>query len=195
MEEQLTELEIKKKQKEIQKLDEEITTLRRSNSRQGKIEQLLPLISTLILVAGFVVGIITTVVTYVVDVQRQGAEFETKKVQLEKENRNKIYEKQAEIYIDLSQTAAEISALTDEPKRKERYVHFLSLYNGSLRIVDSDGRILDAAKKFDDLYTSAPSKQKELQESARYLGCASKTWIKNLWDIPRNTDPSTIKCL
>jgi hypothetical protein len=184
MEEQPDNLEIEKKEREIEKLKEEITTLRRNNSRQGKILQFLPFATAAILLLGFLGGLATTYFAHSWEVEKQKDLIKARKEEIDKQNRQTIYVERLKIFSDLVQTAGEISAISDENERQKRYAHFRSLYDGNIKMLDSEGWILEAAKRFDDAYLQDPANRDKLREEAQNLGCVGKLWIKNLWGVP-----------
>lgn len=194
MDETLDGLEIKKKQKEIRKLEEEIITLKRNNSPKGRFIQFLPFLTALILLLGFMWTLITTAINYERDVSKQEKDLVAKIDQIEKESRGKIYEQQLKTYLDLSDTVSIISVTTDSKLRDEKYSHFQALYNGNLRIFEIDGNILKAAAKFEELYRKDPANKEKLQRGVRYLGCECKMWVKNLWGIPKDRELNPSNC-
>lgn len=109
----------------------------------------------------------------------------------EKEFRRKFYEEQLKTYLDLSQTAAQISVLADDKEIQKKYEYFLQIYNGNLIILNTDEpkdkRITLAADNFISAfgrYKSNPADRTELQNSAKNLSAVLRNSLVYFWKIP-----------
>ena len=181
---------------EIEKLKAETESLRSSNRWENRITRYAPLVTIIIAVASFWFGIYQFTRQQRAEnekfTRQQEAENEKLRGQFndsiklsEKEFRRHFYEKQLEVYLDVSKTVAQMATAGDSKEVDRLHTHFLELYNGSLIIVqDSDVR--DAAETFEESFNEYRNKQSDrdkLQDSARDLARACRNSLLTIWDI------------
>ena len=120
--------------------------------------------------------------------QKESQENFNRNVQLsEKEFRRKFYEKQLEVYMDLSKTAAQISTSNDKIKLHEAYRHFLEVYNGNFMVVVENAEVKKAVDnyiKVADQYEKNPIDNTELQELAKKLSLTLRRSFVQFWGVP-----------
>jgi len=193
-----TETNSDKTNRELEKLSIEIEKLRAETANLKSIIRFVPVITGIVAVLVFCFGIYQFYSQQRENINQQKIEAENsqgnfeRNVQLsEKEFRRKFYEKQLDLYLDLSQTAAQISTVEDKNKIQEKYQRFLELYNGNLIIVNTDNlpdnRVQNAADNFNNTIVKFKSNQAsktDLEESAKRLSAVLRNSLIGFWQIP-----------
>jgi hypothetical protein len=180
---------------ETEKLTIEIENLK-NNKWENRITKFSPVITpiTTALITAFVSVFVFSLGAYQqqesdlkkLNVQQKG-ELDKLREQMGNEVKRKFYEKQFEIYFDLSNTAAQISTLNDDKTIKEKYQHFSELYNGNLILVLDNEEIINAVDKFEKAfydYKNDPTDKIDLQNSARNLSTILRNSIVSFYGIP-----------
>ena len=183
---------------ELEKISLEIEKLRAETANLKSKIRFVPVITGFVAVLAFCLGLFQFYIQQKTVEEQTKKEYKTKiefferefksKVDLSnKEFRRKFYEKQLDIYLDLSQTAAQISTLKDQNKIQERYRHFSEIYNGNLIIVNTDtdcgNKVLAAADNFKNAFRDNQTGE-PLENSARQLSAALRHSLKCFWEIP-----------
>jgi hypothetical protein len=171
---------------QIKKLELEIETLRSSNRWGNRIAFATSIITALIAISSFWVGIYQFQETQKREIEKLRTEFSNSIALSEKEFRRRFYEKQLDLYFDISRTAAQISIAKDSTETEKLHQHFLEIYNGNINIVQ-DQQVMNAAKQFEQSFNEYKSNQPssdELQASARALSEACRNSIRDIWNIP-----------
>lgn len=158
---------------ENNKLREEIRNLQYSNSKANRLVQSLAIVTTLLAVVGFGFGIWQSVRREAVESQRQNE-------LLEKQNRMKFYEQQLDIYMGVSDVAAQIVGEKDMAKRDVAFRSFLTLYYGKLVIADYDQKIKASADRFKTAYEKDPT---NVEQTALDLSSNARDAIKTFWQL------------
>ena len=171
---------------QIEKLKLEIENLRSGNKWGNRTALATSIITALIAIASFWAGIYQFRETQNQEIERLRAEFKNSVALSEKEFRRRFYEKQLDLYFDISKTAAQISITEDRNEIQKLHRHFLEIYNGNLNIVQ-DQQVMNAARQFEQSfneYSRNPAARNTLQASARALSEACRNSIKDIWNIP-----------
>jgi hypothetical protein len=170
---------------EIEKLRAETESLRSSNRWENRVTRYAPIVTVLIAVASFWFGIYQFTRQQRAENEKLRGQFEDSIKLSEKEFRRRFYEKQLDVYFDVSKTVAQIATVGDSHEVDRLHTHFLELYNGSLIMVqDSDVR--DAAETFEESFNEYRNKRSgrdKVQDSARDLVRACRNSLLTIWDI------------
>lgn len=154
---------------QMEKLELEIRSLRNSISW---LARLVPLITIILAIGSFLFGIYQ---------MKQG--FDNNVTLSEKEFRRKFYEDQLATYLEISQTAAEISALDDQNKIREDFQKLLEFRYGKLFIVCEDQQVLDSLDQFLK-YRDTSATKDDLSKAAIRLANACRNSLRGFWQIP-----------
>lgn len=161
---------------QLEKLRLEIEDLRRNKPWSGRLTDWVPIITALIAVAGFLLGIVQT---------NKAREKEFKKV---------FWERQLQTYGTASRLAAEMSTTSDHQKRDVAYAQFQEIYHGEMVLVE-DVEVKDAMKHFIEVfidYRDDPGLQDEVEAAARALARKCRKSIAKTWDVDlQDLDTST----
>ena len=171
---------------QIERLKLEIENLRSSNKWGNRSALATSLITALIAIASFSVGIYQFRETQNREIEKLRAEFNNSIALSEKEFRRRFYEKQLDLYFDISKTAAQISITEDLDAIQKLHQHFMEIYNGNLNIVQ-DQQVMNAARQFEQSfneYSRNQATRNKLQDSARALSEACRNSIRDIWNIP-----------
>jgi hypothetical protein len=171
---------------QIERLKLEIENLRSSNEWGNRSAFATSLITALIAIASFWVGIHQFRETQNREIEKLQAEFRNSVALSEKEFRRRFYEKQMDLYFDISKTAAQISITEDPDEIQKLHRHFLEIYNGNLNLVQ-DRQVMNAARQFEQSFNEHGRNQADrnrLRESARALSEACRNSIRDIWNIP-----------
>ncbi len=170
---------------EIEKLKAETESLRSSNRWENRVTRYAPIVTVLIAVASFWFGIYQFTRQQTAENEKLRGQFADSIKLSEKEFRRHFYEKQLDVYFDVSKTVAQMATVGDSIEGDRLHTHFLELYNGSLIIVqDSDVR--DAAETFEESFNEYRNKRSgrdKVQDSARDLARACRNSLLRIWDI------------
>src|SRR5215467_13753935 len=125
--------QLEKTQLEVQGLN---STLNKPRTFSETFNYYLPLLTAVIAVSGFLFGM------YQFNTQQQQQsvrDYQTK----EKEFKRVLWEKQLELYLKVSNIAAQLAATTDENDRKILYNDLSSHFNGDLIVVE-DRQVMES---------------------------------------------------
>lgn len=170
-------LDEKHKLAEIEKLGLEIKSLKKADKKWYVLIQYLPLTTVLVALAGFIFGII-----------QYKDQQQKDRVIREKEFKIKYWEKQLDVYINISQSAARLATLDNAEDREKEYQRFRELYYGNFLMV-ADEQVARTAKTFFQNYIdyrNDPRKQVGVQLSSKALANACRKSLGQSWDVPLN---------
>lgn len=152
---------------ELTKLRLDIRTLQRDLGFQGVVVKLIPLLTALVAVAGFLVGV------------RQN------NIARENEFKRYFWEQQLRYYVDAAESASALATLPEGPERDAAHVRFQQLYHGGLVVFEDESvafAMRDFAQNYMD-YKRNRGLQVVLQRSARDLATACKESLAQQWDV------------
>jgi hypothetical protein len=159
--------------RQLDKLELEIHCLRNNISW---LSRLVPLLTIVAVVLSFGFGIYQ---------MRLG--FDNNVKISEKEFRRKFYDEQFLRYLELSETAAQLSTLDDQSKLQAAFHRLLELRNGTLIVVAENRELLDKIDKFSkvlDQYNNKQVTREDLVSAARALAAACRNSVVRFWQIP-----------
>jgi hypothetical protein len=163
-------------QLEIRKLRLEIQGLERASKLGYLITQQIPSLTALIAVGAFIFGII-----------QYKAQQQKDRDLRDKEFKLKYWEKQLDVYLSISQSAARLATLDNEDERDKEYQRFTELYFGNFLMIVTDDKTAHAAKTFFQKYIdyqNDPRKQVEVQLSSKDLANSCRNSLRESWDVP-----------
>lgn len=167
---------------ELEKTKLEVQGLKNNLSKKKGFSETfssyLPLLTALIAVFGFLFGI------YQFNMQQQQQSVRDYQAK-EKEFKRVLWEKQLELYLEVSKIAAQLAATSDENERKTLYKELSSHFNGDLIVVE-DRQVMEAVLEFDQLYEvflADLSRQEDLLASARKLARACRNSLVKTFDV------------
>jgi len=183
---QMTSVQLQKMRLEIEKLKVEIQSLIGANRWENRVTRYIPVITVLIAVFSFWLGIYQFTKQQQIEMGKLRDEFSFNTTLSEKEFRRKFYERQLETYFELSKIAGRISTTEDSAEIKRQYHDFMELYNGQLNIVQ-DWQVKRAASLFEKTlkeFVMTQVNRERLQTEARALAEACRGSLRDVWGIP-----------
>jgi hypothetical protein len=153
---------------EIEKLELEVQELRQKLRWDAKFGRLNSVLASLILVLGFVVGILQYN-----DARRQ-------------EFKRRFWEKQLETYSAVASSASRLSTLSSDSARIMEYDRFSQLYNGDFVLI-ADDTAFYAAQEYLQRYTeymADPRKQDRTKRQSRAMANAFRYALAKNGDFP-----------
>jgi|SRR5689334_13805516 len=183
---EMTAIQLEKLRFEIEKLKVEIQSLISSNRWENRVTRYIPVITVLIAVFSFWLGIYQFTQQQKTEMEKLRGEFSYNTALSEKEFRRKFYERQLETYFELSKIAGRISISDDPTAIKTEYQNFMELYNGQLNIVQ-DWQVKRASNQFEETlreFVSTQANKEKLQIQARALADACRGSVRDVWGIP-----------
>lgn len=169
---------------QLEKIRLEIDGLKRSG-RESSLVRYLPLLTTLVAVAGFLFGI------YQFKTQ-QDERLRAEKISNDREFKKALWEKQLNYYLEAAQAASTLASFNEndgkdiQPERTKARVRFWQLYYGELAIIE-DPNVSDAMVKYGRClrdYDLTKCNQSELKQHARVLAQACRNAVARSWDEP-----------
>lgn len=177
---------------QLEKINLEIESLKR-NGGVGSLARYLPLLTTLIAVAGFLFGIYQFK-------NQQAERLRAEQLQYQKENEDKerefkkaLWEKQLTYYLEAAQAAATLASVSSDDKESraewvKARVRFWQLYYGELAVIED--RNVSAALKAYGLclreyeFLDKKCGQNRLKERARALAQECRSAVAKSWGEP-----------
>jgi hypothetical protein len=153
---------------QLEKLKLEIVNLAINRSRGSQIVKYIPILSSLVAVLGFLLGIYS---------------FNSQK---EKDYKQEFWNKQLNFYEDLIQTTSRLSTLEPSEERMKTNQHFKELFHG-VAILYMDDSVAIEVKRFVELYIDYQSDltlQTDVQECSRILAQKCRKSLQKNWELP-----------
>jgi len=188
---EMTSVQLEKLRFEIEKLKVEIQSLTSSNRWENRVTRYIPVITVLIAVFSFWLGIYQFTRQQRTEMDKLRSEFKYNTELSEKEFRGKFYERQLETYFELSKVAAKIAITEDPTEIKTQYHNFMEIYNGNLQMVQ-DWQVKRAGAQFEKTlreFVNTQANRDKLQIEARALADACRGSLRDVWGIPFLRNP------
>lgn len=160
-------LETRLKEAELQKRQLEVQGLAFEQSWKARTLKVIPFLTALVAVGGFLLGI------------------HQNNVAREKEFKRHFWERQLESYVEASRLAASLSTLPPGQERAEASIRFRQLYHGEM-VVFEDEAVMQAMRDFAQLYIDYMTDeglQTDLQKQARAFARTCRESASRQWDV------------
>lgn len=147
--------------------------------------------------AGAGIGAFSTIFTWSVDRESRRISENTATQQhittAKRESQQPFLERQLNLYIEASDTAALIASLDDGPARQAALIRFWQLYWGSLAVVE-DQHVESAMVEFGRLLESSSDKttRESLKHAALKIAHSCRSSISASWDYELGPLPSKL---
>lgn len=165
---------------QLRKLQLDIESLERVEGWSSRVPRLLPLITIVIAVAGFLWGVYTY--NHQENVRR-AADLEGR----EREIKKRFWEEQLITYHKISQSASRLATMDAGVERDKEYQTFRQLYHGDV-IMFADKDVVEVIRNFLQKYldynANRPDLQGEIDRLSRQLAIACRESLKRNWNIP-----------
>jgi hypothetical protein len=183
-------LELQRLRKEIEKLALEVEALRTSTKWDRMIGRYLPIITALLAVAGFWVGLIQYNLQRGETQNQQQTAEKNKLLELKREVAKPFWETQLSLYIKAAEAVATIATANDQKARSDAEATFWVLYWGPLSCVEDmtlttnqSNEVEAAMVRFGNELKKEPADRSALQHSALAIAHAIRNQIAPVFEL------------
>jgi hypothetical protein len=171
---------------QLEKINLEIESLKRSKGAAG-LAHYLPLLTTLLAVAGFLFGI------YQYKIQHD-ERLRAENMAKEREFKKALWERQLTYYLEAAKAASTLASFNEDDgtdiqsERTKARIRFWQLYYGELAVIE-DRNVSTALKNYGRClreyeFLNKKCDQNELKERARALAQECRNAVAKSWDEP-----------
>lgn len=169
---------------QLEKINLEIESLKR-NTGESRLVRYLPLLTTLVAVAGFLFGV------YQFKAQQE-ERLRTERLANNREFKKALWEKQLTYYLEAAQAASTLASFNEndekdiQPERTKARIRFWQLYYGELAVIE-DSNVSNAMVRYGRClrdYDLRKCNQSDLKQYARVLAQECRNAVARSWDEP-----------